>query len=68
MSRIREREVSTRLIRPTLNEIQLTEVLDMTYNFDPCWEIDGKITVHAVYLHYIYSECRFLTKESLNTH
>lgn len=45
MSRIREREVSTRLIRPTLHEIQLNQVLSMAANFDPQWEIDGKITV-----------------------
>ncbi|KAI6175839.1 hypothetical protein M3Y97_00733300 [Aphelenchoides bicaudatus] len=45
MSRIREREVSTRLIRPTLYELDVKQVLEMAQNFNPEWETDGKITV-----------------------
>lgn len=45
MGRVREREVSTRLIRPTLAEIHLKEVLEMVQHFNPEWEMDGKITV-----------------------
>lgn len=45
MSRVREREVSTRLIRPTLSELNVKQVLEMVQNFDPEWEMNGKITV-----------------------
>ncbi|KAI6234676.1 hypothetical protein M3Y99_00786800 [Aphelenchoides fujianensis] len=41
----RERDISTRLIRPTLAEIRVDEVLEMGDNFDPNWENDAQITV-----------------------
>ncbi|KAI6214112.1 hypothetical protein M3Y94_00230000 [Aphelenchoides besseyi] len=42
----RERDVSTRLLRPTLPEIHLDEVMSMVEQFDPKWEIDAEIQVY----------------------
>ncbi|KAI6187193.1 hypothetical protein M3Y98_00215700 [Aphelenchoides besseyi] len=42
----RERDVSTRLLRPTLPEIRLDDVMSMVEQFDPKWETDAGIQVY----------------------
>uniref|UniRef100_A0A914C4P8 Uncharacterized protein n=1 Tax=Acrobeloides nanus TaxID=290746 RepID=A0A914C4P8_9BILA len=42
----RERDVSMRLIKPTLPEIYVDEVVYLVKNWDPNWEIDGEITIY----------------------
>ncbi|TMS38689.1 hypothetical protein L596_005356 [Steinernema carpocapsae] len=42
----RQKDVSTRLIRPTLPDLDLKQVLNFASNWDSKWEYDGSICVH----------------------
>ncbi|KAK0400117.1 hypothetical protein QR680_003364 [Steinernema hermaphroditum] len=42
----RQKDVSTRLIRPTLPEVDVSNVLAFVNNWDSKWEYDGSINVH----------------------
>uniref|UniRef100_A0A1I8APP9 Rad60-SLD_2 domain-containing protein n=1 Tax=Steinernema glaseri TaxID=37863 RepID=A0A1I8APP9_9BILA len=42
----RQRDVSTRLIRPTLPSVDVSAVLELANNWDNKWEYDGSISVH----------------------
>ncbi|PAV76077.1 hypothetical protein WR25_24754 isoform B [Diploscapter pachys] len=41
----REKEVSTRLLRPTLPHIHLEQLMVWVERWDPIWEIDGSIKI-----------------------
>ncbi|VDN04656.1 unnamed protein product [Thelazia callipaeda] len=40
-----EKDVSTRLMKPTCPEIRIKQVLNLVENWNPAWEYDGDITV-----------------------
>lgn len=41
----RQRDISTRLMKPTHAEIRVRDVLDLVKCWDPAWEFDGEINV-----------------------
>uniref|UniRef100_A0A1I7XDK7 inorganic diphosphatase n=1 Tax=Heterorhabditis bacteriophora TaxID=37862 RepID=A0A1I7XDK7_HETBA len=71
----REKDVSTRLIRPTVPEIDITQLLMFVKRWDPNWELDGSIKIYdegiAQYMlvdpqsHYKYFAAIILSKPSL---
>lgn len=42
----RQKDVSTRLIKPTLPDIHLDVVLDYVRHWDPAYELDGSIAIY----------------------
>uniref|UniRef100_A0A915PQ27 Uncharacterized protein n=1 Tax=Setaria digitata TaxID=48799 RepID=A0A915PQ27_9BILA len=40
-----QKDVSTRLMKPTLPDIKIKDVLHLVKNWDPAWEFDAHITV-----------------------
>lgn len=41
----RQKDISTRLMKPTCPDIRIKDVLHLVKNWDPAWEFDGDITV-----------------------
>uniref|UniRef100_A0A0M3IHS2 HECT domain-containing protein n=1 Tax=Ascaris lumbricoides TaxID=6252 RepID=A0A0M3IHS2_ASCLU len=42
----RQKDVSTRLIKPTLPNINITDVLSLANNWNPSWETDAGIAIY----------------------
>ncbi|VDD89928.1 unnamed protein product [Enterobius vermicularis] len=42
----RQKDVSTRLIKPTLPDINTNIVLDLVTNWNSAWEVDGGISIY----------------------
>lgn len=54
----RERDVSTRLIKPTLPNMDINEILNLVNNWNSVWEIDAGILVSFFVLYDIRNKIR----------